>query len=118
MPIKVEETTPKTRLSLYESALYGAFNALTVATKVEGEELNLADRKILPKYIYIPDGTHTGDITLPDPAAHEAEAVFVLNDDANENIEFWPGFHCPFGTLSLVYSDGTNWIKLFSVLTV
>ena len=117
MKPKIEQTKPKQTLSLGESALYAAFNAVTIENKTPGEALNLTGKQILPKYIVITDGSQLGDITLPDPITHEGNAIYIVNDDANEAV-LAEGVSCPFGTLSLIYSDGTQWVRLFSILTV
>jgi len=116
MPV-IEQTKPKERLSLSESALYAAFNAITLETKVAGSALDLSGRKILPKYIHITDGSQSGDIQLPNPIEHNGEAVFIVNNDTDEAV-LAEGVSCPLGTLSLVYSNGSSWVKLFSILTV
>ena len=117
MALKVPQTHVRKTLGMSTVVAWELSKCVSVETKVATSALDLSGRKIAPSHIVIADGVQSGAVTLPDAKAHDGKQIVVVNNDAAEAVAVG-GVSCVAVSKTVIYSDGTNWVKLYAVATV
>ena len=111
MALKVPSTYVHKKLGMSTVVAWELSHCISVATKSAGSALDLSAKKILPSHIVIEDGVQSGAVTLPAAKKHDSRAITVVNKDTTEAVSVG-GVSCGFNEKTVIYSDGTNWVKL------
>lgn len=114
MALKVPQTYVHKKLGMSTVVSWELSKCISVETKVATSALDLSDRKIAPSHIVIADGAQSGVVSLPAAAAHDGKSIIVVNDDAAEAVAVG-GVSCVAQEKTVIYSDGSSWVKLYSV---
>ena len=115
MAIKIPQTRIRKSLGMSTVVGWDFSKSVSVETKAATTELDLSAKKVLPSHVVISDGAQGGtDVLLPSAVLHDGRSVIVINDDAAETVDVG-GVTCAAVAMTVIYSDGTNWVKLYSV---